>query len=173
MLCTFFFILALSSLYAASCFFHSSTLVVLSCSAAVRRALLFFRVCNSTSHFLALVELKTIEIHEYCSKIQENIHNLWYTYMCVSYKNILQLTLHLSTLYPYQYLLLRDNLKLMAIVLHTNLWARANLSRSFSYFSWLSAALLELLLGELGVLKEFRLSFKLTSCLDVSVVPYK
>lgn len=48
------------------------------------------------------------------------------------------------------------------------LWAKANLSRSFSYFSWLSEALLELLLGEPGVLKEFLLSLKLASCLDVS-----
>lgn len=48
-----------------------------------------------------------------------------------------------------------------------HLWAKANLSRSFSYFSWLSEALLELLLGEL--LKEFLLSLKLASCLlDVS-----
>ena len=87
-----------------------------------------------------------------------------YIYVCILQK---------LTLYAYQYLLLRDYFTLMAIVLHTNLWARANLSRSFSYLSWLSEALLELLLGELGVLKEFRLSFKLTSCLDVSVVPYK
>ncbi len=57
---TRFFILELSSLYAASCFFHSSTLAVLSCKAVVNLALLFFRVCSSTSHFLALAELRGV-----------------------------------------------------------------------------------------------------------------
>ena len=55
---TRFFIRALSSLYAANCFFHSSTLAVLSCNAVVSRALLFFNVWSSTSHFLALAELE-------------------------------------------------------------------------------------------------------------------
>ena len=55
---TFFFILPVSSLYPASCFFHSSTLAVDSCKAAVSLALLFFNVCNSISHFLALDELE-------------------------------------------------------------------------------------------------------------------
>uniref|UniRef100_A0A6B0UCL1 Putative secreted protein n=1 Tax=Ixodes ricinus TaxID=34613 RepID=A0A6B0UCL1_IXORI len=48
---------AFSSLSACSCRFHSSTFEVLSCSAHVSRALLFFSVCNSTSHFLAFAEL--------------------------------------------------------------------------------------------------------------------
>ena len=55
---TFAFILLFSSLYADSCFFHSSTLDVLSCKAVVSLALLFFNVCSSSSHFLALFELQ-------------------------------------------------------------------------------------------------------------------
>ena len=60
---TFFLSRILSSLYAFSCFFHSSTLAVLSCRAAVSRALLFFSVCSSVSHFLALAELQVKVIH--------------------------------------------------------------------------------------------------------------
>ncbi len=48
--------LVFSSLYECSCRFHSSTLAVDSCSADVSRALLFFSVESSTSHFLALAE---------------------------------------------------------------------------------------------------------------------
>lgn len=65
--CTFFLSLMFSSLQAFSCFFHSSTFVVLSCNAAVSLALLFFSVCSSVSHFLALAEL---------SKRQDKINTL-------------------------------------------------------------------------------------------------
>lgn len=51
------FSLEFSSLYEFSCRFHSSTFAVDSWRADVRRALLFFKVVNSTSHFLALAEL--------------------------------------------------------------------------------------------------------------------
>ena len=47
-----------SSLYECSCRFHSSTFAVDSCSADVSRALLFFNVASSTSHFFAFAELK-------------------------------------------------------------------------------------------------------------------
>ena len=49
--------LVFSSLYECNCRFHSSTLAVDSCNADVKRALLFFNVDNSTSHFFAFAEL--------------------------------------------------------------------------------------------------------------------
>src|SRR6056300_1623005 len=52
------FSLVFSSLYEFSCLFHSSTLAVDSCKAEVNRALLFFKVASSTSHFFAFEELK-------------------------------------------------------------------------------------------------------------------
>ena len=52
------FSLEFSSLYEFSCLFHSSTFAVDSWRAEVNRALLFFSVVSSTSHFFAFAELQ-------------------------------------------------------------------------------------------------------------------
>ena len=78
--------LVLSSLYECSCRFHSSTLAVDSWRAEVSRALLFFSVDNSTSHFLALAELKQTEQervnHKSSQKMKTSITESWIRTTC-------------------------------------------------------------------------------------------
>lgn len=79
--------LSVSSWYAASCFFHCSTLALASCNAATSLELLSCRVKSSASRFISQMELRnhTIQSVQYCGHEpydnMTHIYNHWPIYM--------------------------------------------------------------------------------------------